>query len=44
MISLEQARKIRAVMEQVTYQGQRWVSIIDNNVWAPDVYGWEVVA
>jgi chitodextrinase len=29
--------------DKVTYQGQTWVSIIDNNVWAPDVYGWEVV-
>ena len=30
--------------DKVTYQGQTWVSTIDNNVWAPGVYGWEVVA
>lgn len=29
--------------DKVRYQGQTWASIIDNNVWAPDVYGWEVV-
>lgn len=29
--------------DKVTYQGRTWVSVIDNNVWAPDVYGWEVV-
>ncbi len=27
----------------VTYQGQVWRSTIDANVWAPGVYGWEVV-
>lgn len=29
--------------DKVTYQGRTWVSVVDNNVWAPDVYGWEVV-
>lgn len=29
--------------DKVRYQGQTWASVIDNNVWAPDVYGWEVV-
>ena len=29
--------------DKVTYNGQIWVSIVDNNVWAPGVYGWEVV-
>lgn len=29
--------------DKVTYQGRTWASVIDNNVWAPDVYGWEVV-
>lgn len=29
--------------DKVTYSGTTWVSIIDNNVWAPGVYGWEVV-
>ena len=26
--------------DQVTYNGFTWESIIDNNVWAPGVYGW----
>ncbi len=26
--------------DRVTYNGQIWVSTIDANVWAPDVYGW----
>ena len=26
--------------DKVTYNGSTWVSTIDNNVWAPDVYGW----
>lgn len=26
----------------VTYQGQTWVSVAANNVWAPGVYGWNV--
>lgn len=26
--------------DKVTYNGSTWVSDIDNNVWAPDVYGW----
>ena len=30
--------------DKVRYQGQVWVSTIDYNVYAPDVYGWEVVA
>lgn len=29
--------------DKVTYEGQTWVSIIDNNSWIPGVYGWEVV-
>ena len=29
--------------DKVTYNGKTYVSIIDNNVWAPDVYGWELV-
>lgn len=30
--------------DKVTYNGQHYVSLIDNNVWAPDVYpaGWQV--
>ena len=27
--------------DKVTYSGVTWVSTIDNNVWAPGVYGWE---
>lgn len=29
--------------DKVTYNGKTWVSTIDNNVWAPGVYGWEEV-
>lgn len=29
--------------DKVTHNGETWVSIIDNNVWEPGVYGWEVV-
>lgn len=28
--------------DRVTYQAQVWVSTVDNNSWAPDVFGWEV--
>ena len=27
--------------DKVTYSGTTWVSTVDNNVWAPGVYGWE---
>ena len=29
--------------DKVMYNGKTYVSIVDNNVWAPDVYGWEEV-
>jgi hypothetical protein len=29
--------------DKVIYNGKTYVSTIDNNVWAPDVHGWEVV-
>lgn len=29
--------------DKVTYQGKAWISTVDNNVWAPGVYGWEQV-
>lgn len=29
--------------DKVTYNGKTWQSTIDNNVWAPGVYGWEEV-
>ena len=28
--------------DKVTHAGRTWVSTIDNNVWEPGVYGWEV--
>ena len=27
---------------KVTFNGQKWVSIANDNVWQPGVYGWEV--
>lgn len=32
-----------ALGDQVTYDGKVWKSATANNVWAPGVYGWEVV-
>jgi hypothetical protein len=32
-----------AIGDKVTHNGQTWVSTVDNNVWEPGVYGWEVV-
>lgn len=29
--------------DKVQHNGSIWVSIVDNNVWEPGVYGWEVV-
>ena len=29
--------------DKVTYQGKTYESTIDNNVWAPDVYGWQLI-
>lgn len=29
--------------DKVSYNGDIWVSTIDNNVWEPSVYGWEKV-
>lgn len=29
--------------DKVMYNGKAYVSTVDNNVWAPDVYGWEEV-
>ena len=28
--------------DKVTHGGKTWVSTMDNNVWEPGVYGWEV--
>lgn len=30
--------------DKVAHDGKTWVSNVDNNVWAPGVYGWEEVA
>ena len=29
--------------DKVTYNGATYISTIDNNVWQPGVYGWEIV-
>lgn len=29
------------VGDKVIYNGKTYVSIVDNNVWSPDAYGWE---
>lgn len=29
--------------DKVTHDGVTWVSTIDNNVWAPGVYGWDAM-
>ena len=29
--------------DKVTYNGKTYESTIDNNVWSPDTYGWELV-
>lgn len=29
--------------DKVTYEGKIWESIIDNNVWKPTEYGWEII-
>lgn len=28
--------------DKVTHNGSTWVSTIDNNVWEPGVYGWDI--
>ena len=28
--------------DKVMYNGKTWISTIDNNVWSPDAYGWEL--
>ena len=30
--------------DKVTHNGKTWISIIDNNVWEPGVYGWEEIS
>ena len=29
--------------DKVTYNGDTWISIVDNNSWVPGVYGWEKI-
>ena len=29
--------------DKVTYNGITYISIIDNNIWQPGVYGWEIM-
>lgn len=29
--------------DKVSYNDQIWISTVDNNVWTPGVYGWEIV-
>lgn len=29
--------------DKVTHDGKTWVSTVDNNVWKPGEYGWEVI-
>lgn len=29
--------------DKVTYNGKTWKSVVDNNVWAPDTFGWEEI-
>jgi hypothetical protein len=29
--------------DRVTHNDQTWESTVDNNVWEPGVYGWQVV-
>ncbi len=29
--------------DRVTHAGQTWASIVDNNVWEPNIYGWEPI-
>jgi len=42
----EQPESTNAYMagDKVTHNGKTWVSVIDENVWEPGVYGWEEVA
>lgn len=29
--------------DKVTHNGVTYISTIDNNIWEPGVYGWEIV-
>lgn len=30
--------------DKVSHNGSTWVSIVDNNVWEPGIYGWEEIS
>ena len=32
-----------SINDKVTHNGNTWISIVDNNVWEPGVYGWEII-
>lgn len=34
--------EITALSTEISIGGSTWVSTVDNNVWEPGVYGWEV--
>ena len=36
------AQDAYAAGDRVTYNGIRYCSLVDSNVWEPGVYGWEV--
>jgi hypothetical protein len=36
------AQDVYMTGDKVTYNGDIWISIVDNNSWAPGVYGWEM--
>lgn len=37
------AQDAYALGNKVTHNNKRWISIVDNNVWMPGVYGWNEV-
>lgn len=34
---------VYAMDDKVSYNGKHWISLCDNNVWEPGIYGWEEV-
>lgn len=31
------------VGDKVSHNGSNWISVVDNNVWEPGIYGWEII-
>jgi hypothetical protein len=29
--------------DKVSHNGSNWISVVDNNVWEPGIYGWEII-